>query len=78
MQLWKKYVVDSTTSVFTTVGDTGTPWHPQFFRAVTSESQRFTEDSYTVVFLAYVVFCPFFCGTLDFEGCPSGGEICGM
>ena len=31
-------------SVFTTVGDADTPLHPQFFRAVTFESQSLTEE----------------------------------
>ena len=36
-QLWKKYGVDFTSSVLTTSGDADTPWHPQFFSAVTFE-----------------------------------------
>ena len=50
VQLWKKYSADSTTSVFTTVGDAGTPWHPQFFRAVYFESERWTEDGLRHIF----------------------------
>ena len=29
-----------------TVDNAGTPWHPQFFRPVTFESQRLTHDSH--------------------------------
>ena len=32
-----------------TVGDADTPWHHQFFHAVTFEPQRLTEDSATAV-----------------------------
>ena len=43
-QLWEKYGVKrrrhDLSSVFMTVVDPDTPWHPQFFRAVTLESQR--------------------------------------
>ena len=35
-------------SVFMTVGDADTPWHPQFFGAVTFESLRLTENGATV------------------------------
>ena len=35
-------------SVFVTVGDADTPWHPQFFTAVTFESLRLTENGATV------------------------------
>ena len=34
-----------TSSEFMSVGDADTPCHPQFFRAVTFEFQRLTEDS---------------------------------
>ena len=47
-QLWKKYGVElherDLSSVFMTVGDADTLWHPQFFSAVTFESQRLTEE----------------------------------
>ena len=37
-----------TSSVFMTVGDADTPWHPQFFSAATFESQCLTQDSTTI------------------------------
>ena len=51
-QLRKKYGVElhqrHLNSVFMTVGDADTPGHPEFFSAVTFESQRLTKDGATV------------------------------
>ena len=51
-RLWKKYGVEpqqgDLSSMLKTDGDAVTPWRPQSFRAVTLESQRWTEDSATV------------------------------
>ena len=40
--------MDFAGSVFMTVGDAKTPWHPQFFSAATFESQRLTQDCTTI------------------------------